>query len=121
MPRRVTIAMAEPVTAAYICQFPALRFRASVRDDERRVAKYAFRRWFRSGFRVGPLGYCGHPGSRREPTKYLGSRLARRETSLAPLLGFGGKPIRIVCFPEPTENTIAEVFLTLRDWYSGEL
>ena len=35
----VTIAMAEPVTAAYSCQFPALRFSASFRDDERRVAK----------------------------------------------------------------------------------
>src|SRR5579863_311983 len=35
----VTIAMAEPVTAAYICQFPALRFSTSLREDERSVAK----------------------------------------------------------------------------------
>jgi hypothetical protein len=35
----VTIAMAEPVTAAYICQFPAPRFSASLKEDERIVAK----------------------------------------------------------------------------------
>jgi hypothetical protein len=35
----VTIAMAEPVTAAYTCQFPALLFSAVRGDDERRVAK----------------------------------------------------------------------------------
>jgi len=34
----VIIAMAEPVTAAYLCQFPALRFK------ERRLAKYASNR-----------------------------------------------------------------------------
>jgi hypothetical protein len=35
----VAIAMAEPVTAAYICQFAALRLNASRRTDGRRVAK----------------------------------------------------------------------------------
>jgi hypothetical protein len=35
----VSIAMAEPVTAAYICQFPAPRFSASRRDEDRSVAK----------------------------------------------------------------------------------
>ena len=35
----VSIAMAEPVTAAYLCQFPALRFSASRREEERSVAK----------------------------------------------------------------------------------
>src|SRR5580658_1342271 len=35
----VAIAMAEPVTAAYICQFPAVRFSDSLKDDARRVPK----------------------------------------------------------------------------------
>jgi hypothetical protein len=35
----VAIAIAEPVTAAYNCQLPALRFRTSFKEDARRVAK----------------------------------------------------------------------------------